>query len=275
MKSPLQKDLAVSLLGHIGLIAIIIIVNPATGVLRGSPEVMTVGLADLEGPAPAPARQEAPPQQEESQPEPEPIDAPEIPIVEPDASIDESFKLASNDSLETIIDEPEPKPEPEPEEQKPEEQRQEEPQETHATTQRTPPPDEKPEPSGPKEVTSSAGKGLDITTVVGEGDGSGGSGSGGFGLPYNISLLERKIERNWRNPVSSSNLVTCTVYFQVGRDGQLIGRPVIEKSSAITTFDNEAIYAIMRVDRFPAFPSGFDYDYVGIHLDFTYDPQER
>ncbi|MFH2055502.1 MAG: TonB family protein [bacterium] len=273
MQSPLRKDLAISVLGHISLIAIIIIVNPATGVLRGSPEVMTVGLAGLEGPAPAPAREEVQQQAEEQQPEAEPIDPPEIPITAADESFEESFKLASNDSLETIVDEPEP--EPEPEKPKPEKPKPKPAEQTQARTESKPPAAKPIEDTGPKEVTSSAGKGLDITSAVGEGDGAGGSGSGGsggFGLPYNISMLERKIERSWRNPVTSSNQVTCTIYFQIARDGQLIGRPVVEKSSGITTFDNEAVYAIMRVDQFPAFPSGFEYDYIGIHLDFAYVP---
>ena len=262
----MRKDLAISFMGHISLMAIIVIVNPATGILRGTPEVMTIDLAGLLAPAAA-AEQMVQPHEEEIAVEP--IEPPEIPEIISDEVLDENFALASSDTLETIIEEKEPEPEPEKPKPKPRDEIPKPKPEVVATT--TPPVEED---TGPKEVTSSAGRGLEIASAVGEGDGVAGEGggSGSFGLPYNISLLERKIARSWRNPVSSSNTVTCTIYFQVGRDGQLIGQPVVEKSSGITTFDNEALYAIMRVDQFPAFPSSFEYDYIGIHLDFAYVP---
>ncbi len=259
----MRKDIAISFMGHLSLMAIIIIVNPATGVLRGTPELMTIDLSGLSAPAAA-AEQAVQPHEEEI--EVDPIEPPEVPESISDEAIEESFAVASADTLETIIEEKEPEPEPEPEKPKPKPKPREKPPEPEVAAVE--------EESGPKEIEGSAGRGLEISSAVGEGEGVAGDsrGSGSFGLPYNISLLERKIERSWRNPVSSANQVTCTIYFQVGRDGQLIGQPVVEKSSGITTFDNEAVYAIMRVDQFPAFPTSFEYDFIGIHLDFAYVP---
>ncbi len=161
----MRKDIAISFMGHLSLMAIIIIVNPATGVLRGTPEVMTVDLAGLAGPAPA-VEETIEPHQEEI--EAEPIDPPEIPETVSDEIIDESFALASNDTLETIIEEPEPVPEPE--KPKPKPKPREKPPEPEVAVVE--------EDSGPKEITSSAGRGLEIASAVGEGDGVAGEGGG-------------------------------------------------------------------------------------------------
>jgi TonB family protein len=273
----MKKDLIISLLGHVGLLALVVLVNPATGVLRATPEIMTVDLSGLgeSGPAPMPEEVAPVPHEDEPETEIEEIQPPDVPESAPDEVTEEAFAVNSPDTLETIVEEkPEPEPEPETQreppqvEDKPIDEPESRPAEPVVAAAET-------ETEQPQEITSEAGRGLDISTAVG-GQGTGGSGegggAGGFGLPYNIALLERKIERVWRNPVTSSSTVKCTVYFQVGRDGQLIGQPVIEESSGIPTFDNEAVYAIMRVNQFPAFPSGFEYDYIGVHMDFAYVP---
>jgi outer membrane biosynthesis protein TonB len=256
----MRKDLVISLLGHLALVALIIIINPATTRLGMSPEVMTVDLGSL----PAAGPEEAPPLVQEEEPEeiPEPPQSPEQVL---DSEVEESFAVRSTDTLQTIIEEKEPEPEPEPE-RKPAATEAEPPEEVIAQADT----DER-EDAGAEEVEGGAG--LDVATGVSAGTGTGyGEGGGSFNLPYNLGLLIRKIERVWRNPVSSANRVSCTVYFQVGRDGSLIGEPVIEKSSGISIFDQEAIYSIRRVDRFPEFPSNFEYDYIGIHMDFAYVP---
>lgn len=274
----MKKDLAISIMGHISVIAIIIIVNPATGVLRGTPDIMNVDLSGLGSPAPAsqveqgtlePHKEEAPP---EPEPEPETITPPETPESVTDQTISDQYTLASKDTLDTIVEEPKPKPKPRSQNTKPK-PKPKPPAETKPDTQLTmkPPPEEQ---QGPREVVSDAGRGLEVGGALGSGDGTTGDGrgSGSFGLPYSIPLIERKIRVKWRNPVTSSGRLSCTIYLQIARDGHLMGKPTVERSSGITTFDNEAIFAIMRVDQFPEFPSGFDYDFLGIHLEFAYVP---
>jgi TonB family protein len=66
--------------------------------------------------------------------------------------------------------------------------------------------------------------------------------------------------------------MSCTIYFQIDTDGRLIGEPVIERSSGTSAFDQSALMAIRRVGVFPAFPPGFEYEFIGLHLDFEYVP---
>jgi periplasmic protein TonB len=131
---------------------------------------------------------------------------------------------------------------------------------------------EKTEPK--KDKAKSDGKGgLDVTSKVGQGSGDGeGENIGGSNLPYNLSLVLSVVERSWRNPVTASTPISCTIYYQIGRDGNIIGEPIVERSSGISTFDQAAIYAIKRAGQFPPFPMEFDYDYIGLHLDFVYAP---
>jgi periplasmic protein TonB len=122
--------------------------------------------------------------------------------------------------------------------------------------------------------TKADGKGgLDVSRKVGEGAGEGeGENIGGSDLPYDLGLVLSIIERSWRNPITSSTPITCTIYCQINRDGFVIGEPVVEKSSGIGVFDQAAIFAIKRAGQFPPFPTEFDYDYIGLHLDFQYAP---
>jgi periplasmic protein TonB len=256
----MRRDLVVSLMGHVALIALIIIINPVTTRLGTAPDIMTVDLSGVAAPAQQQAKVTPPPEEKVDE-----IKPPETPEMTVDQDVEEAFSVKSPDTTETIVAEkPEPKPKPKPKRE----------------TEKKPPTEKKPELASTNqqsqesetEGVSEDGKGgLDVSTGVGSGAG-GGSGSGNFTLPYNLALLERKIERVWHNPVSSPSSVSCTIYFQVGRDGYLIGDPVIEKSSGISVFDQEAIYAVKRVERFPEFPSGFSYDYIGVHMEFTYAP---
>ncbi|MCK4857122.1 MAG: TonB C-terminal domain-containing protein [candidate division Zixibacteria bacterium] len=248
----MRRDLLVSLLGHLTLVALIIIFNPSSGRFSGTPEIMKVNLAGMELPPTSSEPVPIVPHEDKSEEIAE-IEPLEIPEAVPDEIIDDVFKLASPDTMETIVvEQPKPKPE-----------------KVVAKTERE---EAKPAVSQPE----ADGKGgLDIAGSVsaGTGDGSGEPGGyGHFGLPYNTALLERKIARAWRNPVTSATSVYCTIYFQIGRDGYLIGEPVVEKSSGITTFDKSALYAVMRVNRFPSFPVNFEYDYIGVHLEFGYVP---
>lgn len=257
----MRRDLVVSLMGHVALIALIIIINPVTTRLGASPEIMDVNLSGL------PAREQ--PKQASVTPPPEEkveeIKPPETPEMAIDQDVEEAFSVKSPDTVQTIVAEkakPKPKPKRETEKKPPTEKKE-------SVVAKA---DQQTEPSDNEAVSEDGKGGLDVTTGVATGRGGAGSGSGNFNLPYNLALLERKIERVWHNPVSSPSSVNCTIYFQVGRDGYLIGDPVIEKSSGISTFDREAIYAVKRVDRFPQFPSGFEYDYIGVHMEFNYAP---
>jgi TonB family protein len=116
-------------------------------------------------------------------------------------------------------------------------------------------------------------RGLDVSRKVGNGSGEGeGENIGGSNLPYDMGLVTSILNRSWRNPVTASTPITCTIYCQIGRDGNIVGEPIVEKSSGISTFDQAAIFAFKRAGQFPPFPADFDYDYIGLHLEFVYAP---
>lgn len=118
---------------------------------------------------------------------------------------------------------------------------------------------------------------LDVQRKVGSGQGEGeGEGSGdnigGANVPYDLGLVASILERSWRNPVTGSTLISCVIYCQIDRDGYIVGEPTVEKSSGINTFDQAAIFAFKRAGQFPPFPMDFQYDYLGLHMEFVYAP---
>ncbi len=246
-----RKDFILSIILHLVLTGVILIISPAIGMFKPSVEVMRVPLVDaLPGGPPAGKSQEEPGPKQISPPKPsEPI---------PDKSIAEKPILKADSKKEKIE-----KKKPEPKKPEPEESTKPEPNKSQDTEQES----NKTEDQQPRED----GKGgLDVASAVG---GSGtGIGKGSSNLPYNLGLVLNIIERNWRNPVSSPKPISCTVYFQIDRSGSLIGQPVVERSSGFSTFDQAAVFAVIRAGQFPAFPSNFNYEYIGLHLDFEYVP---
>jgi TonB family protein len=235
----MRRDFLISLLGHLTVISVIILLNPVTGMFRSKPEVMMVNLAGVSMPAGASAvPEEGVPEEAEIKPK-------------------DNFKIANRDTVRA------PKKEPPKKEEKEREKK------TVAVKEKEKPTKKKKEGSG--EAKADGKGGLDVSGKIGSGSGSG-SGVGGLTVPYDIGLLVNRVERSWRNPVSSQQAITCTIYLQIDRQGNLLGSPSVERSSGISVFDQSAIFAIERAQPFPPFPSSFDYDYVGLHLDFEYEP---
>jgi len=231
----MKRDLMTSVIGHLVLLAIILLFNPTAGMFHGKPEIMTVSLSSLTPPGGG----------DQSKPaEMKPLT---LPKPAEDEKIDDPYKLQSSKKLEKIEKPKEKAPEPK--------------AETKVETK--------------KESAKSDGKGgIDVSTKVGagSGDAEGENIGGGSNVPYNLGLVLSVIERSWRNPVTSSKTITCTLYFQINRDGTILTTPIVEKSSGLAVFDQSCIQAIMRAGQFPAFPTDFGYDYIGLHLDFEYAP---
>ncbi len=269
----LKKDLLISVLGHLALVSLLVIINPAAGMFGKMPERLVIGSVDLTGGGTpkAPAKTESDvPKEEAKALVPPPANNDAI----PDESVEEHFEPEMSEKLADIIPEKpiEKKPE-KPKESPKKEKKPDKPKEetTKKVTKRPEKkPAEEPKQTAPKTVQQDGKTGVDVDASVASGEGNGGTGS--YDLPYNIGMLTNRIERAWRNPVSSAETISCTIYFQVGSDGRLIGEPVIERSSGISIFDQQALMAIKRAGAFPPFPSGFDYEFIGLHLDFEYVP---
>ena len=249
----LKKDLIISLVAHLVLIAAIAVINPISAMFRPKVDIIIVktyeemgGGAKRADPEPANI---APPKSGKTPDE-----------VDDTPKIKEPEKKAAPVEKPKEKPKPKPKPKPEPEKRKDEniEATKEESKSTTSSKDNTP------------KINSDGG--IEVNEKVG-GTGAGtGTGSGSGNLPYNIGMVLKVIERNWRNVVTDVNPITCTVYFQIDRYGYVVGEPVIEKSSGMTAFDQGCVLAIKRAGQFPAFPASFDYQYIGLHLDFEYVP---
>jgi len=258
-----KKDLLISVLGHFALISLIIIVNPAAGFFRSPPESLAIGMVDLgggQGGAPAAKAEQIKPEEAKSI-----VPPPANDDVIQDESVEQRIEPEAADKMADIIPE-KPQEKPKKKTKKKEETKPKQQQHKVQSRKTT----ENAQETKPKTVTQDGKTGVDVGASVASGEGTGGSGT--YNLPYNIGLLTSRIERAWRNPVSAAKKISCTIYFQIGSDGLLIGDPVIERSSGIPVFDRAALMAVRRAGVFPAFPAGFDYEFIGLHLDFEYVP---
>lgn len=245
----LKKDFLISLVAHLALIAIIAVINPISAMLRPKPEIIIVKtFEEMGGGA------------KRSDPEPANI-APPKSGKTPD-EVDDTPKIKPPEKKAAPVEKPKEKPkkkEPEKKKEEPKRTANEEDSESKSDSKDNSP-----------KVNSDGG--IEVNEKVG-GTGAGtGVGSGSGNLPYNIGMVLKVIERNWRNVVTDVNPITCTVYFQIDRYGYVVGEPIIEKSSGMTAFDQGCVLAIKRAGQFPAFPASFDYQYIGLHLDFEYVP---
>ncbi|MCK4657005.1 MAG: TonB family protein [candidate division Zixibacteria bacterium] len=135
------------------------------------------------------------------------------------------------------------------------------------------PKDRKPKPKTekPKEkrpTTTKVGDG-EVTTSIGAGEGAGGLGAGDF--PYDIVRATQRIERNWDNPVLSQKNLSCVIYFQIDRQGQIKG-VAVEESSGNDMYDTYARDAVERTKELPPLPLSYAYEVLGFHLEFEYTP---
>ena len=246
----IKKDMTISFVAHLVLIALIAIINPISAMFREKPEIIIVKTFEESG-GPASKRTD--------QEEPAAISPPKAGKPVPE-KVDDAVPIKPVEKAKPVAEKPKPKPKkkpkPEPEKQEIESSNEPEGSTEEKSEIETPKPDGK--------------GGIDVSEKLGGGGTGVGKGTGD--LPYNIGMVLSVIERNWRNVVSDANPITCTVYFQIDRYGYVVGDPIIEKSSGLTTFDQGCILAIRRAGQFPAFPANFNYQYIGLHLDFQYVP---
>lgn len=243
----LKKDLILSLVAHLLLMAAIAIVNPISAMLRPKPEIIIVRTYEEMGGG-----------AKRADPEPANIAPPKS--GKTPEEVDDTPKIKEPEKKAAPVEKPKEKPKKkEPEKKKKEvvEKRTEE-EDSQSKTE-----------SNDNTPRVKSDGGIEVNEKVGGTGAGAGVGSGSGNLPYNIGKV---IERNWRNVVTDVNPITCTVYFQIDRYGYVVGEPIIEKSSGMTAFDQGCVLAIKRAGQFPAFPASFDYQYIGLHLDFEYVP---
>jgi TonB family protein len=89
-----------------------------------------------------------------------------------------------------------------------------------------------------------------------------------FPFPHYLVLLQYRIETNWEPPFTGGGGYLATVYFKIGRDGQL-QEVKLEKSSGSLVFDQAALRAVQRANPLPPLPTGSNLQTLGVHFDFV------
>jgi protein TonB len=90
-----------------------------------------------------------------------------------------------------------------------------------------------------------------------------------FRFAYYLEIVKERISGNWSPPpvAGRTDGVVSTVYFKIGRDGQL-GDIEIEKTSEFDLFDRAALRAVSSSSPLPPLPAGFKGRWLGVHFEF-------
>jgi TonB family protein len=89
-----------------------------------------------------------------------------------------------------------------------------------------------------------------------------------FPYPHYLVLIQFRIEGNWQPPFSGIGEEITTVYFKIGRDGEIQDEK-IEKSSGNFALDQAALRAVRSSNPLPPLPSGSGMETLGVHFDFV------
>ena len=93
---------------------------------------------------------------------------------------------------------------------------------------------------------------------------------GDFRWAYYLASIRNKIGSHWVPPPGlGGRLVRATVYFRIGRDGQIsVAR--VEDPSGSSFFDQTAMRALLAATPLPPLPAGYDGPWLGVHFGFEY-----
>lgn len=242
-----RKDFIFSILMHLVVATAIIVPFPGPSRIKG--DVIAVQIIQGD-PTQAITPQAITPQTPQVVEE-EPVD---IPVTKP----------TSHEEAEIIKEEPEPpKEEPKPEE---------------------PPPNEMKKPEMPTKIPEEAPAGEEERTGTGvEQQGTevdvpatgGGSPFGSvrvdnasFNYSFWFNLAFNKIAQNFRNPINTDARLICTINFKVIRSGRMVDARIVE-SSGVKAFDEACLAAVEKSAPFPALPSDFRDEVIGITVPFA------
>jgi TonB family protein len=92
---------------------------------------------------------------------------------------------------------------------------------------------------------------------------------GDFRWSYYLATIRNKIGSHWVPPPGLSRQVRTTVYFRIGRDGQVsVAR--VEDPSGNSFFDQTAMRALLVATPLPPLPAGYSGEWLGVHFGFEY-----
>jgi TonB family protein len=134
------------------------------------------------------------------------------------------------------------------------------------------PPKEEPEESG--EGTSPSGSGVQMALSDGNGTGEDYANGplGEYYLSYDFNFVTNRISQNWNNPIRSNSVISCIIYFQITKSGEIQG-VTVKKSSGNELFDRYAEFAVKATKNLPPLPQSFpDNEVLAVNLTFTHRP---
>jgi protein TonB len=118
-----------------------------------------------------------------------------------------------------------------------------------------------------------SGGGAGGNAALGSKSGTGGGGgvrldATDFPFPHYLTLLQFRIESQWRPPYAGQDELLATVHFVVDKSGKVLSTE-LEKSSGVFAFDQAALRAVQSANPLPALPAGSNLETLGVHFDFV------
>lgn len=95
---------------------------------------------------------------------------------------------------------------------------------------------------------------------------------GDFRFAYYLAAIRNKIGSRWVPPPgmdARGRTVHATLYFRIGRDGQ-ISVAQVENTSGNAFFDQTAMRALLAATPLPPLPAGYNDAWLGVHFGFDY-----
>ena len=88
-----------------------------------------------------------------------------------------------------------------------------------------------------------------------------------FDYPYWIDLVTGKISRSLHLPHGIPRNLSCQIFLQVNRDGELVALRMVHQSGS-TAFDRACLEAIRWAEPFPPLPADYQNDRIGLTVPF-------
>lgn len=93
---------------------------------------------------------------------------------------------------------------------------------------------------------------------------------GSFEYSYYLSMILKKIGKNWRNPYQFSPItIRAVIFFTIHRNGR-IADVRIEEPSGNIPYDQAALRAVLVTKHLPPLPQEFKGNYLNVHLEFEH-----
>lgn len=143
-----------------------------------------------------------------------------------------------------------------------------------------PPPVTTPAPPAPPVVAAAPRPGTDLarpgrSTATASGVNNIGLDVSDFPFTYYLRQVKAKVEERFSPPRPAlAGGERATITFVIGRDGQLLREPVVEKSSGNALYDQAAVRAVTDAKPFPPLPQEMKGSHLTVHFGFDFQPDQ-